>query len=382
MQPIKILVTEDEILIAREIEIALQDLGYTVVGLASDGEAALAKVAETKPDLVLMDIVIQGEQDGIETAQRIRDQFQIPIIFLTAYADADTLQRAKITEPFGYVLKPFQPQELNITIQVALVRHRTEQLKLETLRNNISLSLPHEINTPLHGLLGFTDLLLRYYDSMSKTEVMETLQCMRNSVMGLERICQNLLLYAKLEVLASQPQTVAQLRQNTTYATQDIITSCAEKQAGLFNRETDLSLDLADLAVPMLEVYFRKILEELLNNAFKFSEPQSLVSLKTEIQDQTFRLTITDQGMGMTSDQIRLIGAYMQFGREQLEQSGIGLGLAIVRRLAELHGGNLVVTSVMGERTIVVVQLPILDRAHSYLSTTFQEGDLDSGFPS
>jgi two-component system, sensor histidine kinase and response regulator len=375
MQPIKILITEDEILIAREIEIALQDLGYTVVGLASDGEAALAKVAETKPDLVLMDVVIQGEQDGIETAQRIRDQFQIPIIFLTAYADANTLQRAKITEPFGYVLKPFQPQELNITIQVALVRHRTEQLKLETLRNNISLSLPHEVNTPLHGLLGFTDLLLRYYDSMSKTEVIETLQCMRNSVLGLERICQNFLLYAKLEVLASQPQSLAQLRQSATYVTQDIIVSCAEKQASLFNRPADLSLDLADLAVAMSEVYFRKMLEELLNNAFKFSEPQSVVSIKTDTQDQTFRLMITDQGMGMSADQIGQIGAYMQFGRDELEQPGIGLGLALVKRLVELHSGNLTITSAIGERTVVVVKLPMPERIHSPLSLPLEGED-------
>ncbi len=370
MQPIKILVTEDEILIAREIEMALQDLGYSVVGLVSDGETALAKVAETKPDLVLMDIVIQGEQDGTETAQRIRNQFQIPVIFLTAYADTDTLQRAKVTEPFGYVLKPFQPQELNIAIQVALVRHNTEQFKLAMLRNSITLSLPHEINTPLHGLLGFTDLLLRYYDSMSKTEVLETLQCMRTSVVGLERICQNFLLHAKLEVLASRPQTLKNLRQGEACLTQDVIPSCAEKQASLFKRQADLSLDLADFAVPMSEVYFRKILEELLNNAFKFSEPGSLVSVKTELQEQTFCLAITDQGIGMTADQIALIGAYMQFERAQLEQQGVGLGLALVKRMVELHHGTLTITSAIEEQTTVVVQLPIpeIHSAHSAFS--------------
>jgi signal transduction histidine kinase len=388
MKPIKILVTEDEILIAREIEIALQDLGYSVVGLASDGEAALAKIAETKPDLVLMDIVIQGEQDGIETAQQIRNQFQIPVIFLTAYADTNTLQRAKVTEPFGYVLKPFQPQELNIAIQVALVRHQTEQLKLTTLRNNITLSLPHEINTPLHGLLGFTDLLLRYYDSMSKTEVLETLQCMRAAVVGLERICQNFLLYAKLEVLASRSQTLQNPCQSEACATSEVITCYAEKQARLFNRQADLSLDLADLAVPMSEFYFQKILEELLSNAFKFSKPGTIVSIKTdvsvktELQEQTFRLTVADQGSGMSSDQIALIGAYMQFERAELEQQGVGLGLALVKRMVELHNGNLMITSVMGERTIVVVQLPMVEAYgfHPSLSVTSNPPEVETDF--
>lgn len=158
--PATIFITEDEILIAREIETTLKELGYTVVGIARDGKTALQQIHQTRPDLVLMDIVIAGDMDGIETANHIRTQLQIPVVFLTAYADSNTLKRAKVSEPFGYIQKPFQPPELDRTIQLALMRQRAEQLKLNTLRQNISASLPHEIKTPLSGILGLTDFLL------------------------------------------------------------------------------------------------------------------------------------------------------------------------------------------------------------------------------
>lgn len=117
---------EDEILIARELEVTLCQMGYEVVEIASSARAALLKVANTLPDLVLMDIVLQGEQDGIFAAAEIYDRYQIPVIYTTAYADEATLERAKLTHPFGYVLKPFNPQDLRVAIELALFRYRTQ----------------------------------------------------------------------------------------------------------------------------------------------------------------------------------------------------------------------------------------------------------------
>ncbi len=359
MAPAKILITEDEVLIAREIEITLQELGYVVVGIASDGQSALAKVAETQPDLVLMDIVISGEADGIETADRIRDRFRIPIIFLTAYADSDTLQRAKVTAPFGYVLKPFQPQELNIAIQIALVRHRAEQFRLESLRKEISTLLPHEINTPLHSILGFTDVLLNHYDSMSRVEALETLQCIRSSATQLERLCQNFLLHAKLNLLANNPAYVERLLQAETWATQELIQTCSERTAKLCGRIADLRSDLQDRAVQMESIYFEKIVIELLENAFKFSEPRTVVWVRSYIKQQKFHLSVADRGRGMTPEQINRIGAYTQFTRDTFVQSGLGLGLALVQQLVTLHQGNITIASAIDDGTTVTIQLPM-----------------------
>jgi signal transduction histidine kinase len=355
----RILITEDEVLIAREIEATLEELGYTVVGVAHDGNTALQKVAETCPDLVLMDIVMPGELDGIETADQIRTRFQIPVIYLTAYADSETLQRAKITEPFGYILKPFQPQDLNTAIQIALVRHHTEQLKLNTLRSNISASLPHEVNTALGGILGCTDFLLKRYYSIPSTEVLELIQCIHVSAIRLEKICHNLLLHAKLELLATNPQHLEQLKQAITYSPHVLLRDRAWKKAEEFNRLEDLRLESEDNPVQISEIYLKKIMEELLDNAFKFSQSGTRVVVQSSFEAEMYRLSVCDRGRGMTTEQIATLGAYMQFERKYYEQQGLGFGLALVKRLVELHSGTLTIESVIGEGTHCIIQLPI-----------------------
>ncbi len=108
----RILVVEDEGIIAKDIQNTLNRSGYSAIAVVSSGEEAIKKAMEAYPDLVLMDIVLEGNMDGVKAAEHIRDRFDIPVVYLTAYSDDKTLQRAKITEPFGYILKPFQEREL------------------------------------------------------------------------------------------------------------------------------------------------------------------------------------------------------------------------------------------------------------------------------
>jgi PAS domain S-box-containing protein len=137
---IKVMVVEDESIVAKDIQNRLKRLGYNVVDVVSSGEEAIRKVAETQPDLVLMDIVLKGDIDGIEAAKQINTLFNIPIVYLTAYADDSTIQRAKITEPFGYILKPFQVKELHSAIQIALYKHEVEK-KLKEKKSWFSTTL-------------------------------------------------------------------------------------------------------------------------------------------------------------------------------------------------------------------------------------------------
>ena len=122
-----ILVVEDEIITAEDIKESLQEIGYTVLAVASTGEEALKKVEEDNPDLVLMDIVLKGNLDGVETAEKIRACFNIPVVYLTAYSDQKILERAKITEPFGYIIKPFDERDLHTTIEIALYKYEMER---------------------------------------------------------------------------------------------------------------------------------------------------------------------------------------------------------------------------------------------------------------
>jgi len=132
----KILIVEDEGIVSLHIKKTLEDLGYVVSDIAGSGEDAIIKAMENRPDLVLMDIVLQGIVDGIDAAEKIRALFNIPVIYLTAHADESTLQRAKLTAPFGYIVKPFKERDLHIAIEFALYK-----AKMGAEKNHLVLRL-------------------------------------------------------------------------------------------------------------------------------------------------------------------------------------------------------------------------------------------------
>jgi PAS domain S-box-containing protein len=129
-----VFIIEDELIEAEDIRHTLEKQGYSVTGIARSGEAALTILRETSPDLILMDIHLSGTLDGIDTAEQIRVLYRIPVIFITAHADDTTLGRAKITEPYGYILKPFDDRELHSAIEMALYKHRMEEQLKENER--------------------------------------------------------------------------------------------------------------------------------------------------------------------------------------------------------------------------------------------------------
>ncbi len=127
----KILIVEDESIVAFNLQNRLEYLGYAVIGISPSGEGAIQIVARNRPDLVLMDIKLKGSIDGIEAAAQIRSRFQLPVVYLTAYTDEETLDRAKLTQPYGYILKPFEARDLCTTIEVALYNYQMDQQRQE-----------------------------------------------------------------------------------------------------------------------------------------------------------------------------------------------------------------------------------------------------------
>jgi CheY-like chemotaxis protein len=129
MAKAQILIVENDNIIVMELRDRLQSLGYAIVAVASYGEEAIDEAEKTHPDLVLMNIRLKGDIDGIEAAEEIRDRFDIPVVYLTALTDQDTLQRAKMTEPYGYIIKPFSERQLQATIKMALGKHEKDGSK-------------------------------------------------------------------------------------------------------------------------------------------------------------------------------------------------------------------------------------------------------------
>ncbi len=127
MTKANILVVEDEFIVSMDIQASLKKLGYNVIGAAPSGERALEILEKDQPDLVLMDIMLKGEMNGIQTADIVRQQYSIPVIYLTAYADEATLSKTKVTKPYGYILKPFKEIDLHTSIEMALYKHKKEK---------------------------------------------------------------------------------------------------------------------------------------------------------------------------------------------------------------------------------------------------------------
>jgi two-component system, response regulator PdtaR len=130
----KILIVEDEFIAAADLKERLENLGYNIMGIANTGEDAIKKTGETHPDIILMDIMLKGKMDGIEAAQQIRDLYNIPFIYLTAYFDNATLKRAKKTEPYGYITKPYDEIRIRSTIEMAVYNHQKEQKVINTAK--------------------------------------------------------------------------------------------------------------------------------------------------------------------------------------------------------------------------------------------------------
>ena len=161
----KILVVEDESIVAKDLELTLKRLGYSVPATASSAEDALSKAGQHRPDLVLMDIHLHGAIDGIAAAQRLRREMNIPVVYLTAYADDDTVARARETEPFGYLLKPFNERELRSTLEIALYKHAAEARLRHHDRmvsiGTMAAGVAHEINNPLAYVIANLDFVTK-----------------------------------------------------------------------------------------------------------------------------------------------------------------------------------------------------------------------------
>ena len=126
MGKISVLVVEDESIVSKDIQYSLKKLGYNVVGVAATGQKAIDLCGEKMPDIILMDIMLKGDINGIEASTRIKESYNIPVIFLTAYADENTLSKAKVTEPYAYIIKPFKEIDLHTSIEMAFYKHSKE----------------------------------------------------------------------------------------------------------------------------------------------------------------------------------------------------------------------------------------------------------------
>jgi signal transduction histidine kinase len=263
-----------------------------------------------------------------------------------------------------YLTKPFEIDELLDAVNVRLDRqaaHEEEtEEKLNELRSNIILILPHEVRTPLVGLMGYADYLIDHLSELETEEISEMLKRIKKGGQRLYHLVENYLLYAQIEMLKTDKTTQEGLNEYYISMPKETIAQHASYAARNAKREKDLILTLSGaVEVQIAEESFAKIIEELFDNAFKFSKPNTPVTISAAPEANFYVLRVSDCGRGMTEKEIENIGAYMQFRRRLYEQQGSGMGLCLVRGLVDIFGGELDIQSVLGEKTTVTVKLPL-----------------------
>ena len=359
----RILVIDDEEPLREMVHMALVERGFDVIE-AENGAVGIDKARRELPDLILCDVNME-KVDGYRTLASLRGEpatASIPFILMTGLANNAGMRHGMELGADDYLPKPFTIDGLYAAVEARLkkaqaLRQEAEK-KLADLRDNISLMLPHELRTPLNGILAYGEILAAEAGTLPAKEVAEMGQGIYDSGKRLERLVENVLIYAQIELLSADTQKVHALRQKQTACPARIIEEHARLQARLANRADDLSLDLADQPVPISEDYLARIVDELTQNALKFSDPGKRVSVVLSASSNGVMLSVTDLGRGFSTEHITKVGAYMQFDRKVQEQQGLGLGLVIAKRLTELHGGTLSIQSERGARTTVTVRLP------------------------
>ncbi|HVU90507.1 MAG TPA: ATP-binding protein [Pirellulales bacterium] len=355
-RPVRILIVEDERLVAMSLRRQLSALGYEVAQSVSSGEAAIAAAARLQPDLVLMDIRLEGQLDGIQAAEEIRKHRELPIIYITAFSNADILERAKVTEPFGYILKPFDERELHVVIETALYKHRMEQdrarlQEIARLREQERLSalatlaagIAHEINNPVGTILLAAEMGLA-----SEEHVPQILSSIVADAKRCGDIVRNVMRFARGEVAERERAEINEIVRMACEAVADYM--CV--------RDCSLHVSLAT-ELPTMELNpagIEQVLENLLRNAADASQAGDTIDVRTTRVDDRVRILVRDQGVGIAPDVLPRICE--PFYTTRRDEGGTGLGLSIAHGIVAGHDGRLHFQSTPGQGTTACVDLP------------------------
>ena len=347
----RVLVVEDESIVARDIASQVNKLGYEAVGIASTAEQAIALVAQLQPHLVLMDIELAGPLDGIAAASTIRSRFNVPIVFLTAFSSDDVLARAKFTEPFGYILKPFSERELSAAISMALYKHEAEtalrttarQLKAlsrrvlevqEVERRRLAVELHDELGQSLTAIKINLQLSQRLKDQALADITQENIRIVEDTLQQVRLLATNLRpsMLDDLGLAAALQWVSEQSGNRSGFAVE-------------FHHVSTQSRLASDI-----ETACFRIVQEALTNITRHADAKH-VHIRLDRDGLDLVLNIADDGRGFNLQEMRARAV-----------AGASIGVLGMQERAGLIGGVLTIDSTLGNGSTVTLRCPW--RAH------------------
>jgi two-component system, sensor histidine kinase and response regulator len=378
MKTPSILVIDDEPNNFDVIETLLASQPY-ILHYASGGSEAIASLDTFDPDLILLDVMMP-DMNGFEVCHEIKKMIKwrgLPIMMVTALNTKEDLARCLEAGADDFIGKPVNGIELRARVKSLLrIKQQYDQIQafsklqrntinfladnLNDLKGNIAYSLSHELNTPLNGILGGIKILIDEFDELDSKDIHEILNISYRSACRLEQLTKKFLNYLSLELeLHSGIEKTDDSKEINQISSSTFIEDMAKNIALKYQREADLIYQVEATKLSVSSQHLKWIVDELIDNGFKFSKPNTPVTIKGECKEGIFHFWVIDQGRGMTIEQISKVEAFMQFERSKYEQKGTGIGLKLVQKAVELYKGHFQITSTYQKETTVYLTLPI-----------------------
>jgi signal transduction histidine kinase len=343
-----ILLVEDVKIIVLDLTLTLTNLGYNVLASAATGEEALKLAANPALDLVLMDIKLAGEMDGISAATQIKERYNLPVVYLTGYADQTILDQAKISEPYGYILKPYTQRDLQISLEITLFKHKTEQ-EVKRLAQEAALAKYYDNLSRLIGgvVHNFNNLLTIILGNLVLTETMVTPQS------------ELALMLAEIETAAQKArQHIQKLSLFTNNSYQPQLIKLSElmqdvlQNVDLHTCQIENAITNWEVQVDVLEMGLA--LENIIQNALEAMPEGGKLKLTTEKVANFVLLEISDEGSGIAPENLEKV--FEPYFSTKSERDGLGLTLAMA--IIIRNKGKLAVKTTAGIGTTMQVYLP------------------------
>lgn len=393
---ISILIAEDDVLSGKMMTITIKKLGYTFHGLATNTDDCIRMAEELQPDLILMDIDMPGKQDGIGAAQIISDRFGIPIIYVTANAEDSVFARALKTSPFGYVLKPISKELIRTVIEMGYSRHlvdiqlKEKQLELENLntaleekvaertaelknkndqletalrrekevnefKSRIVTTISHEFRTPMTTIMSSAELMERLINKdQPKDKIFRHTKLVKQSVAELIELLNDVLLVEKFDS-GKYEVNLEPLDLDAYFKDLIFKTEIGIGRAHQFIANIGDNLGICKTDKKLLG----HILNNLLSNAFKYSDSDSKVELNIEKNESSFNIEVRDEGMGMNEETVSMIFDSFYRAKNVTNIEGTGMGLSILNNSIKMLKGEIKVESKPGKGSKFFVKLPL-----------------------
>ncbi len=409
----KVLITEDDEVTARLTEKIIERLGHKSVGIATNGSQAVQMSSEKKPDIVLMDISLPGEIDGIKATDTIMHENSIPVIYVSGMTDTKTMERVLSSHPFGYLPKPVNPDILNTVVELAIQRHRLEQQliknrnelvilnnqlevkieertselreknknlteevtrrrrseaqlkvalatekELNELKSRIVSIISHEIKTPLTSVKGSAELIEMYLDSdAGRDKIYKHLNNIKQSVNSLTNLISETLLVSKMDSGKYEPKSEPlNLKEELHTIIDQIENGYSDKHSIIL----DIDSNVPDIIISD-SLLINQIFSNLISNAVKYSPDTEIVEVELSRKNNSLVFKVKDYGIGIPDKDKKYLFEMFHRASNTSKIGGTGLGLSIVKRSVEQLKGEVRFTSEIDKGTEFVVELPLAD---------------------